>query len=93
MRNHMYIACGERTVPPPPPRGRHDSLQQIGPDGEALETQAIEEQSLSNVLQSLVKELNSGQPQVAPAAAAPAGEAAEEDMAVVSLADGTDNPS
>ena len=60
-------------TPPPLARGRHDSLSQVGPDGNALDTQAIEEQSLSNVLQSLVKELNSGQAYVAPAAAAPAG--------------------
>ena len=89
----MGDICGEGApYSPPLARGRHDSLQQIGPDGNALETQAIEEQSLSNVLQSLVKELNSGQADVASAAAAPAGGAAE-DVAVVSLADGTDDPS
>jgi len=73
----ILVQHGEGCDQPTPleaPLYRHDSLSQVGPDGNALDTQAIEEQSLSNVLQSLVKELNSGQADVASAAAAPAGE-------------------
>ena len=98
----ILVQHGEGCDQPTPleaPLYRHAALQQVGPDGNALETQDIHEQSLSNVLNNIhhlndVHQLNSGQADAAPAAAAPAGGAAE-DMAVVSLADGTgtDNPS
>ena len=81
-------------------------MQELGPDGNALETQAISEQSvcsvhsnaqqhLSQVARDLVTELHSGEAAEAPAAAADAGGTAEDTAeAVVSLeADGTDNPS
>ena len=67
-------------------------MSRLGPDGSALETQAMEDQSLSKVVKSLANSSRTSAGSSATAADEPAGGAAAA-MEVGSLADGTDNPS